>query len=538
MTYPSLSELEASNWDFLTTSAENWRKLAHTWENAFTEVRNGAMHPGGTEWAGPAAEAYQHRTDTDLMTVRGPVNQLRDAADIAVRGRDQQEAGKKLALDAVDEARRAGFHVADAHDYSVTDTKTSYDSDAERDARATEAKEHHEFINYRMNNLVSGEGDLNRDLTRAAQGLDTFSFGDEDSIGDAGADDGQPDVQLVDAVLKPGESRNLGPVAGTGADPGIPGIGAADLGEVITLPDGSKVAIFGDSFSGNKMGAGDHYPSVAVPVTFDAQGHPHFGAPLTGPAGSGHELFAMPQAAKDAGANDTLPAGSFQVNGQTYMMVSGTKDLKPVGGSWLVKATNDFSKPWEPVPGSWQPGTYANGGQSQISGFQSSKDGKVYIAADSFDRSHGVTMYQFDPAHGGSPTDRSTWQPWTGNGWGDPHQAAVPVTPPATNFGELSFREIGGSSVLSGFNASNGPGSVETRIANSPTDIFNSSTSTVVAQGGNWGVPGKVPQNYGGYILPGSTLDDMRLFVSQWNTNPEANGVPYVVEQFQVNPNR
>ncbi len=52
--------------------------------------------------------------------------------------------------------------------------------------------------------------------------------------------------------LKPGEVRNLGPVAGTGADPGIPGIGAADLGEVVKLPDGRYVAVFGDSFTGDK----------------------------------------------------------------------------------------------------------------------------------------------------------------------------------------------------------------------------------------------------------------------------------------------
>jgi len=42
-------------------------------------------------------------------------------------------------------------------------------------------------------------------------------------------------------------------------------------------------------------------------------------------------------------------------------------------------------------------------------------------------------------------------------------------------------------------------------------------------------------QPYGGYILPGSTLDDMKFLVSQWNT---ATGAPYTVEEFQVNPYR
>ena len=41
-------------------------------------------------------------------------------------------------------------------------------------------------------------------------------------------------------VLRRGGVRNLGPIAGTGAGGAIPGIGAADLGEVVQLPDESQ----------------------------------------------------------------------------------------------------------------------------------------------------------------------------------------------------------------------------------------------------------------------------------------------------------
>ena len=64
---------------------------------------------------------------------------------------------------------------------------------------------------------------------------------------------GAPEAPSPDDPLKPGQVKDLGPVAGTGANPGIPGIGSADLAEIVELPDGRKVAIFGDSFSGNKM---------------------------------------------------------------------------------------------------------------------------------------------------------------------------------------------------------------------------------------------------------------------------------------------
>lgn len=89
--------------------------------------------------------------------------------------------------------------------------------------------------------------------------------------------------------LKPGESRNLGPVAGTGAP--IPGIGSADLGEVIEIPDGKGgkklVAVFGDSFSTDHVPrpgeAADHYKSVAVEIKgFDQNGKPIWGDALTG----------------------------------------------------------------------------------------------------------------------------------------------------------------------------------------------------------------------------------------------------------------
>ena len=42
-------------------------------------------------------------------------------------------------------------------------------------------------------------------------------------------------------------------------------------------------------------------------------------------------------------------------------------------------------------------------------------------------------------------------------------------------------------------------------------------------------------QPYGGYISPGSTLDEVRVFVSQWNTTSRDRG-PYRVIQFAVNP--
>lgn len=538
---PTLSEVRAANWDHLRTNAAAWRNLGRTWESAFTEVHNSSLRPGGTDWTGAGAEAFQDRAYRDLVKIRGPVDIAENAAGIAERGADAQDGNKSSVLDAVDEAERDNFQVGE--DYSVTDRITWYSSAAEQEQRELAAQGHSDFIHSRVFKLVGDEDDIARNLTTATTGLHEFSFGDDGEDGGAGSNGQQPHVVLVDDVLRSGESRNLGPVAGTGANPGVPGIGAADLGEVVTLPNGKQVMILGDSFSGDKMGVGDHYPSAAVPVRFENGKMVIDGPPLTGPDGSNVLFVPPPQA---AGTN-TLPAGSIRMrDGTTYMMVAGTDRLNPTGGSWLTKATNDPAQGWQPIDGSWRewtpnappspennfhPGTASGSQPSQISGYQAA-DGNVYIAADSFDRSLGVGMYRVDADH---VTDRGAWQPWNGNGWGDPGQVATaPISPLNARYGELSFQDVGGSPVLSGFNGTSG--SVDLHVGETPTAVFDGAP-TVVAPGGHWDnpVPGTYPQNYGGYILPGSTLDDMGILVSQWNTD---TNTPYVVEQFQVNPNR
>jgi len=323
--------------------------------------------------------------------------------------------------------------------------------------------------------------------------------------------------------MRHGEVRNLGPIAGTGARGGVPGIGAVDLGEVVELPDGSYVAVFGDSFGGDKVGTHPHYPSVAVPVAFDPAGHPRFGMPLTGPRGSRNPLFIPPRQAR--GMN-TLPSGSVVVGDRTYMLVVGTKDLRTEGGSWLVEVTDRPARGWKPVRGSWRPGDHANGGQSQISGYQAA-DGRVYIVADAFDRSRRVTLYRTDPA---TFTDRSSWRPYVRRtdgeaAWGTPEETAIALS--ATNFGELSFREVDGCAVLAGFNVRTGPdGAVEIWVADGPTEIFSQAPPTVLMQQSDPARPNFVAQNYGGYIVPGSTLAQMKIFASQWNTHTDRHGVP------------
>lgn len=82
--------------------------------------------------------------------------------------------------------------------------------------------------------------------------------------------------------------------------------------------------------------------------------------------------------------------------------------------------------------------------------------------------------------------------------------------------------------MLAGFNVRTGPdGAVEIWVADRPAEIFSAGPPTVLMQQSDPAGPNFVAQNYGGYILPGSTLASMKIFASQWNTQADGQGVPF-----------
>jgi hypothetical protein len=117
---PSLSQILGWDTEHLYRAATDWVSTAEHWENSFTSVYRGTLSPGGTVWEGVAAEAAQERTFADLVKVRGLSDTLQEAAAIARRGADQLDYLKRQTLDAIYDARAAGFSVGE--DLSVSDT--------------------------------------------------------------------------------------------------------------------------------------------------------------------------------------------------------------------------------------------------------------------------------------------------------------------------------------------------------------------------------------------------------------------------------
>lgn len=173
-------------------------------------------------------------------------------------------------------------------------------------------------------------------------------------------------------------------------------------------------------------------------------------------------------------------------------------------------------------PGSWRDAGWQDGNQTQISGCQA-PDGWVYIVADGFARDHQVRLYHCRAEHF---EDRNMWWAW-GIRDGVWQWDVEPAPLSDFFFGELSLRLIEDKFVLSGFNASTG--NTEVRVADDVTQVLAPWTPvTVVA------TQGEVPNNYGGYIVPGSTLDQALILVSQW----VPGGYPYGVQEFVANLNR
>ncbi|OBB01261.1 hypothetical protein A5662_13915 [Mycobacteriaceae bacterium 1482268.1] len=331
--------------------------------------------------------------------------------------------------------------------------------------------------------------------------------------------------------LAPGQVLRIGPTAGTGTPTRDYGIGATDLCEFMEFPSGI-LQVCGDSFAGQGVGFGGWYSPIALHVETDSIDDPN-GVRYDRVTGTDKPLLAD----QTKPGESQLPAGVVQINRDNYMMVTTAKDLRPQA-SRLVKADPARGN-WPTLPGSQRDAGFEGGRQSQITGYYDpiptadSPTGWVYIVANNFDRSGPAVLYR---AKRETFTDRGSWQGWSPGGWGKP---PTPLWP--DRVGEMSVRQIDGKTVLSYFNASTG--NMEVRVADHPTALGTAPVTTVVFAG-EWPTPAEdlpppevnqLAQPYGGYISPGSTLDELRVFISQWNTLPRAQA-PYRVIQFAVNP--
>lgn len=202
---PSRSQVENLYTSFLRDAAEYWDGLADKIEKPFTDLAEQITKPGGTVWEGPAGDAAQSYANRAGGTAGAGVTKLREAAKTARLSEECLHAAKDRIIDAVIDIEADGFAVG--QNWWATDTR-SYPYDQlvtpEQNMRAAKAKEHSEYLRYRVARLLNAAKDDAGRLLEITQGLDTLEF---PGMG-APSTDGH--IQAVDDHWKQGGPNDAG----------------------------------------------------------------------------------------------------------------------------------------------------------------------------------------------------------------------------------------------------------------------------------------------------------------------------------------
>jgi Domain of unknown function (DUF4185) len=283
---------------------------------------------------------------------------------------------------------------------------------------------------------------------------------------------------------------------------------SADLGVVCWDPKRKcNVLVFGDNFAERYMRGEWQSPSiVCYDRNFDLLGIP---AGTTDIISSGNRRQALDYEHNAGGISTILPCDMLRIRNIWVMaaMIVGT------GGLGDERATQFFSSPdlikWTKFgPSLEHPGHPGN----VMLTFDQIGDWVYVFGTGGLARNRPIWLWRC----AADTFPEGLWEPWGLDqisgvwNWGAPNER-TPVL--QGRYGELSFRQIQGQSVLSFFDVDAYACSALTQAK--PTDDWSQANKVTYARGP------EVFQLYGGYIDPASRLNQpngMKFIVSQWNT--------------------
>lgn len=312
------------------------------------------------------------------------------------------------------------------------------------------------------------------------------------------------------------------------------GVGGTDLGVVATAPDGRLVAVFGDTFDQATVGG----PGWRSPVVLFADPSSVVGGlRWTGSGGDNADYachlvnYPKTRFLRRPLVSTILPTDVITIGNTMYLHVMACQGLGNVRWTEILAST-DNGVSWERTGATW-PGSHCEG-LFQMLTWELGDDGYVYAYTTGFQRDAGLLLHRV-PAT--ALTEPDAWQPWGFDGqrweWGNP--ATVTLT---GAHGELCLRKVPGPDgqehwLFAMFDA--GRYRIDVLKLDAPNANLYEAPRITALTGTGWDdedhSTGLVAQLYGGYIVPGSTLSDLHLVVSQWNT---ATNWPYHAMQFRT----
>lgn len=322
------------------------------------------------------------------------------------------------------------------------------------------------------------------------------------------------------------------------------GVTCTDLGASILAPDGHLVSVFGDTFSGDKVGVGDWRSPVVLIGTGDA-GHVIHYQRAGGPDPDyARQLWPYPHSDVQRstlagriqrGISTVIPSDLLRVDDTLYLHAIVNRGFGNV--VWTeIWHSDDSGVSWQRLDEARKfPGRLHRGYAQCWSWDYDPVDGWVYVVSTGFQRDKGIILQRVRPEHLADSSKYSGWGHLDGRWRWD--SRPTPITPPGEHWGELSLRRLAaGTWVLGGF--LNSQYALSYRVIGAPDADLHGVPLQQPVVGVGWGeedhAASRVAQLYGGYLLPGSRLDrpgGVGLMVSQWNT---AENWPYRVMQFRA----
>ncbi len=299
-----------------------------------------------------------------------------------------------------------------------------------------------------------------------------------------------------------------------------------DLGAMAPLNNSKEFAmIFGDSFRESIKGPKNEWLSpVGVVAKMNDDGFIEIVRPLN----NGRRVESL--VSYHHTDNLTLiPSDVINLDGTLYMQGMWNKGIGNVLYTEIWKST-DNGQTWKSI--SKTPTNYIPGGLGDLITWEKGPDGYVYVMSSAFTRKEKVFLSRFKPQ---DIADRSKWElydysePDADKKWSN---VAAPILSDGVKAGEMNLRYINGHWVLVMFNEEKL--AIEVRISDTLEQNWDNVPVATIAKHGSWLRP-QNPKNwsqpYGGYIVPGSTIDNMDIVVSQWNTGTNDR---YMSTQFNV----